>query len=413
MSEKKFGLIGKTLKHSYSKIIHEKFGGYDYNLYEITPENLKEFVLSKELAGYNVTIPYKKDIIPLLDYVDESAKKIGAVNTVVNKGGLLYGYNTDFLGMVYMLNRASITIKDKVVMILGSGGTSNTANAVAKSLGAKEILTVSRTGEINYQNCYDIKGVQVIINTTPVGMYPNTDQSPIDLIRFSNLEGVADVIYNPFITKLTYQAQQLKIKNTNGLPMLVAQAKYAKDLFFDNVADDSLIDQILNELNREMTNIVLIGMPGSGKSTLGKIIAEKLGREFIDTDEEIVKIDGRTIPEIFLADGEPFFRELENKVAKEVGGLYGKVISTGGGIIKNKENHFALKKNGRIYLVNRALEKLVTEGRPLSKDKETVEKMYRERKPLYEFFADEIIENDGEIDSAVKGVIEKYENTRD
>ena len=412
MSEIKYGLIGKTLKHSYSKIIHEKFGDYKYGLFEVAPENLKDFVLGKELLGYNVTIPYKKDIIPCLDYVDERAKKIGAINTVVNRGGKLYGFNTDFDGMVYMLNRANITIKDKIVMVLGSGGTSNTAHAVLAHLGAKKIITVSRNGQVNYQNCFEHQDTQVIVNTTPVGMYPNSNDSPIDLSRFSNLEGVADVIYNPFTTKLTNQASELKIKSTNGLPMLVAQAKYAYELFLDKKVSDEIIEKVLLELKCQMQNVVLVGMPGSGKSTLGKLIAQKLGREFIDTDEQIVKKDGRTIPEIFAKDGEQFFRGLEIEVAKEVGALYGKVIATGGGIVKNAQNKFFLKQNGKIYLIERSLEKLVTEGRPLSKDRQAIEKLYQERKDLYQNFADEIINNDGEINVAVEGVVKDYENTR-
>lgn len=299
----KFGLIGKTLKHSYSKIIHGELGNYDYDLYEIAPENLKEFVLSGKLKGYNVTIPYKKDIIPYLDEVDELALKIGAVNTVVEKDGKRYGFNTDFLGMKYMLSRAGITLKDKVVMLLGSGGTSNTANAVVLSDGAKEVIKVSRTGEVNYQNCFERKDVEVIINTTPVGMFPNNYESPLSISGFPNLIGVADVIYNPNLTALTAQAKERGIKYANGLPMLVAQAKYAMELFLDKTVSDSVIEKVLSKLEKETLNIVLIGMPGSGKTTVGKALAELLGREFIDTDLEIEKRENRDIPLIFKENG--------------------------------------------------------------------------------------------------------------
>jgi len=411
MSEKKFGLIGKTLKHSYSKIIHEKFGGYAYDLYEISPENLEEFVKGKTLDGYNVTIPYKKDIMPYLDYIDQSAKAIGAVNTVVNVNGKLYGYNTDFYGMVYTLKRAKIDLNGRTVAILGTGGTGNTAMAVAKSLNAKEIISVSRSGEVNYQNIYDRKDVEIIINTTPVGMFPNTSQSPIDLSGFPNLKGVFDVIYNPLQTKLTYQAERLGVKQANGLAMLVAQAKYAMEKFVGRTESDDIIEKVLLDLEKSTENIVLIGMPGSGKSTVGKRVAELLGREFIDTDAEIEKVANKAIPEIFSQDGEVEFRWIESEVLKTVGSLNGKVIATGGGVVKNPDNKFELKKNGRIYYLTRSIEKLATKGRPLSKDLETVKKLYQERKDKYEYFADQIIDNDGELEVAVKGVSARYEDT--
>ena len=403
----KFGLIGKTLKHSYSKIIHGELGNYDYDLYEIAPENLKEFVLSGKLKGYNVTIPYKKDIIPYLDEVDERALKIGAVNTVVEKDGKRYGFNTDFLGMKYMLSRAGITLKDKVVMLLGSGGTSNTANAVALSEGAKEVIKVSRTGEVNYQNCFERKDVEVIINTTPVGMFPNNYASPLSISGFPNLIGVADVIYNPNLTALTAQAKERGIKYANGLPMLVAQAKYAMELFLDKMVSDSVIEKVLSKLEKETLNIVLIGMPGSGKTTVGKALAELLGREFIDTDLEIEKRENRDIPLIFKENGEEYFRAVESVVLKEVGLMTGKVIATGGGVIKNKDNYFPLKSNGVIFWIKRDLSALPTDGRPLSKDVETLKKLFDERKDLYAFFADEIIENDTDIEKVVKEITDK------
>ncbi len=405
MEEKKFGLIGRTLKHSYSKIIHKYLGDYSYDLYEMECDALESFVKGKIVSGYNVTIPYKTEIIPYLDEVSGVAEEIGAINTVVNKDGKLIGYNTDFDGMTYMLKKGGISLKDKTVLILGSGGTSRTANVVAKHLGAKRIFTVSRTGEVNYQNCYDIDA-EVIINTTPVGMFPNNYEKPISLARFKNLEGVADVVYNPSLTALTNEAKELGIKHVNGLYMLVAQAKFAAEKFLDKKIDDSVIDDIFNKMLAGKQNIILIGMPGSGKSTVGKIIAERLNIEFIDTDEEIVKREGRDIPTIFKENGEEYFRKVESEVLKDVGKLTGKVIATGGGIVKNIANRYPLRSNGKIFYLKRSVEKLVTEGRPLSKDLDAVKKLFEERKEKYEAFADVLVDNDGEIEFAVKGVLE-------
>ena len=402
----KFGLIGRTLKHSYSEKIHKLLADYEYKLYELEPDQLKGFVQSGKLKGFNVTIPYKKDVMEYLDEIDHSALLIGAVNTVVNQNGKLKGYNTDFKGMEYMLERAGITLEEKKIMILGTGGTGNTATAVAKAHGAKEIITVSRGGEVNYGNYTERADVDVIINTTPVGMYPNNYSTPIDLDKFNNLSGVVDVIYNPDTTLLTFQAKQKGIKYTNGLPMLVAQAKFAMEKFIGQSVSDDVIETVLKKLWAETLNVVLIGMPGSGKSTVGKAVADALNREFIDTDQEIVKKENRDIPTIFSQDGEEYFRKVEADVLKDVGKLTGKVIATGGGIIKSAENLFPLKSNGKIFWIKRDIEALATDGRPLSKDLETVKKLFEERKDKYSAFADFTIDNDGSIDSAVKGVLE-------
>ena len=406
MSEK-FGLIGKTLKHSYSKPIHNLLGDYSYELFEIAPESLSDFVKNGGLKGFNVTIPYKKDVIQYLDGIDERAQKIGAVNTVVYRGGKMLGFNTDFDGMVYMLTRAGIEIKDKNVLILGSGGTSATARAVSASLGAKSVKVLSRTGEVNYENYQQTaKETNVVINTTPVGMYPENYTCKIDLKAFKNLSGVADAVYNPALTMLLSQAKDLGVKYSNGLPMLVAQAKYAMEHFLDKKVDDSVIEPIVKDLERQMQNIVLIGMPGSGKSTVGKAMAEKLKREFIDTDELIVKKAGIDIPEIFAKFGEEYFRNLETEVLKEVGVLGGKIIATGGGVIRAERNYFPLKQNAKIFWIKRDINKLVTDGRPLSKDLDALKKLYSERKDKYEVFKDFVIDNDGDIKSAVQGVID-------
>ncbi len=402
----KCGLIGKTLKHSYSKIIHREFADYDYDLYELSPEDLGKFV-DGEVSAFNVTIPYKKEIIKYLDLIDPRANSIGAVNTVVKRNGKLYGYNTDFDGMKFMLERAGIGIRDKKVMILGNGGTGNTATAVAQSLGAREIIKVSRSGEVNYGNYKKHCDAEVIINATPVGMYPDNYSSPVTLDGFEKLTGVADVIYNPNMTKLLYSAKERGIKYTGGLPMLVAQAKYASELFTGKTVPDGETERVIDKLKKEMLNIVLVGMPGSGKSSVGRAIAKELGREFIDTDEEVEKRTGMPVSVIFERYGEEYFRKLESEVASACCKGSGKVIATGGGIVKNPENYFPLKNNGKIFLIERSIEKLSTDGRPLSKDYASVKKIYSERKDSYERFADEKINNDGELQSAVKGVIEK------
>ncbi len=407
----KFALIGKTLKHSYSKKIHALLGSYDYDLVELEISELKDFVLRKEYKGFNVTIPYKKNIIPFLDEVDERAKKIGAVNTVVCKNGKICGYNTDFDGMVYALNSAKIEIKGKIVLILGSGGTSNTARAVAEFLGAKEIKILSRSGEINYQNYFEkAKDAQVVINTTPVGMYPDNYSCLIELSHFAKLEGVLDVVYNPAMTMLLNKAKELGIKHTNGLPMLVAQAKFASQLFLDKKLDDNLIENITNKLNKESQNLILIGMAGCGKTTIGKMVADLLGKEFIDTDAIIEQKAGKTIPEIFALEGEEYFRKLESEVLSEVGKLSNKVISTGGGVVTKSENYFSLKQNGVIIWIKRDVDLLASDNRPLSKDRGAIKNLYEKRKESYTRFADGEVLNNDSLQSAVKKVVNFYEN---
>ncbi len=407
----KYGLIGGSLKHSYSKLIHRELGDYDYDLYPLDENKLEAFVQEKSLNGYNVTIPYKKQIIEYMDFVDSKARLIGAVNTVVNRDGRLYGYNTDFDGMVYMLKDAGIDIKDKVVMILGSGGTSNTAQAVAKSLGAKRIIVVSRSGEVDYTNYHQEKHTQIVINTTPVGMYPDVDACPIDIAIFPELLAVADVVYNPENTLFIDSAKRLGLKTAKGLTMLVAQAKYASELFFDKKIDDAVINRIVKEQKRKSKNLVLIGMPGSGKTTIAKKVADRLEKTFVDIDEEIERREGLSIPEIFAKYGEQYFRDLEKSITLDFSKQTGLVISTGGGIVKDPANRPILHLNGVVIEVFRPLEELATVGRPLSKDAEAVAKLYKERVALYEDFRDELVVNDSSIEKAIEGVLEKYENS--
>ena len=402
----KCGLIGKTLKHSYSPQIHSKFGGYTYDLVELADvTELENFIKNSDYDAFNVTIPYKKDVMQFLDYVSPLAIKIGAVNTVVKKDGKAYGYNTDFWGMKYMLTSAGITLSGKKVMILGSGGTSNTARVVAKESGAKEVVIVSRTGEVNYQNCYEHTDTDVIINTTPVGMFPDSYNAPIDVERFTNLTGVADVIYNPSLTELTYTAKKKGILHANGLPMLVAQAKYARDFFLGINDDNKIIAHVVNDIASETDNVVLIGMPGSGKSTVGKKIAELLGKKFIDTDELIVKMENKPIPEIFSCLGEDVFRDIEEKALKSAMNERGAVIATGGGIIKRSENHYPLSSNGKVVWLKRDINSLATKGRPLSKSIEDIKKLYSERKELYRQCADITIYNDKKVVEIAKEIV--------
>ncbi len=411
----KCGLIGKTLKHSYSPQIHSMLGGYTYDLIELKDEvELENFVKNGDYDAYNVTIPYKKAVIKFLDVVSPLAIKIGAVNTVVKKDGKLYGYNTDFWGMKFMLSSAGINLDGKKVMILGSGGTSNTARVVASECGAKEVVIVSRTGDVNYQNCYDLTDTEVIINTTPVGMYPDSFNAPIDVEKFKNLTGVADVIYNPSLTKLAYMAKQKGIATANGLSMLVAQAKYARDLFlgFSNKGfsdDNKIISPVVDDILRETNNIILIGMPGSGKSTVGKKLADLTGKKFIDTDELIVKTTNKSIPEIFSACGEEVFRDLEEQALKTAVNERSAIIATGGGIIKREKNHYLLSSNGKVVWLQRDLFSLSTKDRPLSKSVKELEKIYLERKDLYRQCADITIVNDKSVNEIAKEIANRCE----
>lgn len=405
-------LIGETLKHSLSKPLHNKMGGYSYELVEVAKEKLSEFVDLKQFDAYNVTIPYKSQIIPMLDEVSDLAKQIGAVNTVVNKNGKLYGFNTDYYGMRYLIRSVGFDFVNKAIMILGSGATSKTAKSVAKSLGASNVYIVSREGENNYENCYNLK-VDYIINTTPVGTYPNQGVSPIELSRFKNILGVIDVVYNPLKTKLMFEASELNIKNVGGLKMLVAQAKYARDLFLGNeIVDakrDDVIEKLYLDLVKETENLVLIGMAGCGKSTIGKLLASTLNKDFVDTDQLVEEKAGITIPEIFEKYGEKRFREIESDVLKETSLLRNTVIATGGGVVVNKDNKYLLKCCAKVVWLKRDLEKLETKGRPLYKNLESKIKLYKERESLYNDFADINVSNDDKIDKTLKKVVELCE----
>ena len=391
-----YGLLGERLGHSFSPQIHRDLAGYDYQLLPTPPEAVEDLFARRAFQGLNVTIPYKRTVMPLCDEIDPRAAAIGAVNTVVNRNGRLTGYNTDIDGFLYMARRAGVDMAGKKVVILGSGGTSRTARAAAGELGAREIVTVSRHGEDNYQNLSRHADAQVLVNTTPVGMYPNWGQSPVSLESFPALEGVLDVVYNPLRTALLLQAEERGLPCSCGLPMLVAQAKRAAELFTGQNIDDSRAEAVLHGLREQLTSIVLIGMPGCGKTTVGRALAGKLGRTFVDLDEEIVRRAGMSIPEIFAREGEAGFRERESALVREFGERTGLVVSTGGGVVTRRENYIPLKQNGLLLHLRRDPAALPTDGRPLSQAT-APEELWRRRAPLYAAFADGEIDNNGTL----------------
>lgn len=408
-----YGLIGEKLGHSFSREIHAKIASYPYQLVELAPQELDRFMKKRKYTAINVTIPYKQAVIPYLDEIDENARRIGAVNTIVKRVGRLYGYNTDYSGASALLRHAGIELQGRHVMILGTGGTSHTLRCVASDLGADRITLVSRhpaEGETGYDELPAYSGsVQVLINTTPVGMYPHTDGRPVNLDDFPVLEGVADVIYNPLRTPLIRQAQARGLKAEGGLYMLAAQAVYASALFRNIEIAEEVVEKTFLAVLREKENIVLIGMPSSGKSTVGKELAEKIGRPLLDTDREIVRQCGKTISRIFAEDGETFFREREREVCARLSDRQGSVIATGGGIILNEQNLDALRANGRIYFLDRPLEQLMaSDDRPLASDRAALEKRYAERYDRYLAAADKIIDASGSVRSNTWQILEDY-----
>ncbi len=407
MSFLKYGLIGERLGHSFSKVIHESFAPYEYELCELDRFEVHEFMKKHDFKAVNVTIPYKETVIEYLSYIDEAAKKIGSVNTIVNRDGKLFGYNTDFFGFKRLLERNGFELKNKKVLILGSGGTAKTAFAASESLGAREVIIVSRSGKVNYKNVKEIHGdASYIINTTPCGMFPQNDTSAITLDGFSALEGVADVVYNPLETKLIRQARQLGLKHCCGLYMLVAQAVKASEIFLDTKYDSEVYEKTFRSVLSLKQNIVLVGMPGCGKSTIGKALAKKLNREFVDTDELIIKNEGKPIPEIFKSFGEKYFRDAETKAIKEASSKNCLVIATGGGAVLRKENIDALSSNGKIFFLNRPVEDILPTGdRPLSSNMSDLKKRFDERYPIYKSVCDEEIFVDGVVSDSVDKII--------
>lgn len=404
------GLLGRVLGHSYSPQIHSYLGTYSYALFEKEPEELEDFLKNGAFTGLNVTIPYKKTVMPFLDALSPIAQKMGCVNTIVRReDGTLYGHNSDFFGFQSLVKHSGISPTGKKALVLGSGGASNTAVNALVELGAEPVV-ISRSGENNYQNLHLHRDAALIVNTTPVGMYPNTGTTPLDLGEFPHLEGVLDVVYNPARTQLLLDAEKKGIPNENGLWMLVAQAKESAEVFTGRKIDDAIIEAIYLRLRMQMQNIVLIGMPGCGKSTIGAALAKKLNRVLVDADERIVSLAGKSIPEIFAQDGEDVFRALETKALGEIGKQSGRILATGGGCVTRPENYPLLHQNGSIIYLQRDIQQLPTEGRPLSQ-KTALEEMYRLRKPLYEAFADFTVDNNGSPEDTVTAILACLEET--
>jgi shikimate dehydrogenase len=404
----KCGLLGRKLGHSYSPQIHAHLGDYSYELFEKEPEEVADFLQNGDFSTINVTIPYKKTVMPYCSKLTERAVAMGSVNTIVRQpDGTLLGHNTDYFGFSSMVRRSGLDPKGKKVLVLGSGGASVTAVAVLKEMGAN-VVVISRSGEDNYENLHRHADASILCNCTPVGMYPHNGLSPVDISLFPRLEGVLDMIYNPARTKLLLEAEKRGLVAENGLWMLVAQAKEAAEWFTGVPISDDKIAEIHAVLRRQMENIILIGMPGSGKSTVGQLLAEKCGKTFVDADAEIEKAAGKSIPEIFAESGEEGFRAWETKVLEDLGKRSGIVLATGGGCVTREENYEVLHQNGTIFCLNRSLDRLPTEGRPLSKTNK-LEEMYRVRKPLYDRFADHHIDNNGTPEDAVRAILSDWE----
>ena len=412
MEKKIYGLLGEHLTHSYSPAIHAALGDYEYRLFEVAPADLPSFLADGNFAGINVTIPYKKAVIPYLSEISDAAKKIGSVNTLIRlPDGSLRGDNTDYYGFSYMLDRAKIHVAGKKCLILGSGGASLTAVAVVTDRGGTPVV-ISRSGENNYENISRHADADVIINTTPVGMYPNNGESPVDLSAFHRLSGVADVIYNPCRTALLLQAEKLGIPHVGGLTMLVTQAKRANELFFGTPRPDSLMDSVTAQMRNDMENIILIGMPGCGKSTVGRALAKALGKKFADTDEEIVRLSGRTPADIIREDGEEAFRRIEHEVVCRLGKSSGCVIATGGGVVTRAENYDPLHQNGILIFLRRPLEELSSAGRPLSQSV-GIEALYEKRLPLYEAWADARVDTLENPNKTVAAILAAWKITKE
>ena len=406
----KYGLIGGRLGHSFSKEVHAMLADYDYEIREIPKDELDAFMTTADFNAINVTIPYKEAVIPYLSYISDEARAIGAVNTIVKKDGKLFGYNTDFLGMTAQIHKMNLNLKGKKTVILGTGGTSKTAYAVAKSLGASPIITVSRTkkhGAVDYDELYTMHtDAEVIINTTPVGMYPDNFSSPVDISCFARLEGVIDAIYNPIRTKLVIDAKKRGIIAEGGLYMLVAQAVYASEIFIGVKHTEEKLDSIFREIKCDKENIVLIGMPTSGKSTVAKIIGDKLSRQALDTDTIVEESKKTTISDIFLAEGESVFRDCESEAVALVSKKNGTVIATGGGAVLRSENVDMLKQNGVLFFIDRPFECLIpTADRPLAADVEAIKKRYAERYKIYCTSADTVIDANATAEAVAEKIM--------
>lgn len=411
-----YGLIGRKLGHSYSKIIHESLGGYAYDLIELEPDAVGDFLRRGDFRGLNVTIPYKQTVIPFCARLSASAQRIGAVNTLYfAPDGALCGDNTDYYGFAQMLARAGIEISGRKVLLLGGGGTSLTARAVLADLGAREIVPVSRTGAVNYENVYEHADANVVVNTTPVGMFPRNGERLLDLERLPRLESAVDVIYNPEKTRLLLDAAARGLKTAGGITMLVLQAVRAAEIFLGAARGETCalpleaVTRALRGVTAQTRNLVLVGMPGCGKSTVGKILAEHLGRELLDTDELAARAAGRPVPEIINAEGEAAFREIEARAVADAGKQSGKIIATGGGAVLRADNRDALRQNAAVVYLRRPLAELATSGRPLSRGGDALAELLHAREPLYRECADFTVDNSGKTaDAAAAEIISAF-----
>lgn len=407
-----YGLLGASLSHSYSEQIHKALGlrgrvAYDYKLHEIDPEHLEEFLSRSDIQGLNVTIPYKMAVLAFCQEISDDVLRIGAANTIVMKKGKLCAYNTDIAGFKYMVNKSDIDVFDKKILILGKGGASKAAQCALEDLGAREIIVLSREEPNDYSQVDRHLDAEIIVNTTPVGMYPNNLESLVSLKKFNKLKGVIDVVYNPIRTGLLLEAERLGIPNVGGLSMLVAQARESYNIFFGRSMIDAFVDDIVDKLTKDNQNIILTGMPGCGKTTIAKAISDITGREMIDIDKVIEQNEKMAVAEIITKRGEDTFRRLEHEAILQYCKESGKVIALGGGAVLDRNNYPALHQNGVIFYIRRDISLLPTDDRPLSKSPETLLEMQKIRLPLYQEISDYEIENNGEIEIAVKAILKK------
>lgn len=394
---KPFGLLGEKLKHSYSPLIHSLLVPYEYRLFEIPPHQVGNFLNEGNFSALNITIPYKTTVIPYCSELSETAERTGSVNTILKKNGKLYGDNTDYAGFLYLMKLSGITVRNKKVCVLGSGGSSKTVQAVLNDLKAGETVVVSRSGENDYDHLDRHADADIIVNTTPVGMYPQNGAQPVSLERFPACSGVADLIYNPAKTALLLEAEKLGISYINGLPMLIAQAKRSSELFTGYTIEDGKIEEITSRISFLMKNIILVGMPGSGKTTVGRIIAEKTGRILYDTDDIITENESQTPASIIQRSGEKAFRSVEAEAVAQTSKMSGCVIATGGGVVTREENFPVLRQNGVVVFINRSPELLAGDDRPLSDDAEKRNTLYRTRLELYKKICDIEIDGNGSV----------------
>lgn len=400
------GLLGEKLGHSYSPAIHALLGEYEYKLYEVEPDSLADLIQKGAWDGLNVTIPYKKAVVPFCAELSPTARALGSVNTLVRRpDGSIFGDNTDFFGFAQMVRASGIRVEGEKAVVLGSGGASVTVCAVLRELGAREITVISRQGEDNYTNLDRHRDAALVVNTTPVGMYPRNGESPLSLDAFPQCRGVLDIIYNPARTALLLQAEERGIPCASGLRMLVAQAKASAQQFTGTPIPDDRIEPILRKMERTLRNIILVGMPGCGKSTVAAALGRELGMEVVEADALIAQQAGMTIPEIFAAEGEAGFRARETAVLAQQGKRSGIILSTGGGCVTREENYPLLHQNGRIFWLTRGLDKLAKDGRPLSLST-PAEVLWQQREPLYARFADARVDNDGRLDDTLRHIKE-------